>query len=82
MRYIVIKKDQFKGKRNGVEYVNLHCLGADGKVDAVMTTLEKYNSFNVDETRFMSAEELAKFFKNFDFIDIQFDRKGFLSSIQ
>jgi len=82
MKVYITKKDEFKGKKNGVEYVKLSFLRASGETGEVFTTKDKFESFNVDEDKFITPEELNDALSDRPTLDVEYDQKGFVVGIE
>jgi len=81
VKVIVLKKEEFVAKKTGVGYVNIHVLTDKSTVERIFLTKEKYDSFHVDESKFLSSEILNELIKNSQKVDIVYDSKGYVVEV-
>lgn len=82
MKVVVTKKEEFEGKKNGVKYVKLSYIRLTGETGEVFTTEDKFNSFSVDESVFVTPEALKGILGDADTVDVEFDQKGYVVGIE
>lgn len=82
MKVIVTRKEEFTGKKNGVTYVKLSFVRPTGETGEIFTTQEKYNAFQVDDSKFLSQENLTQILEGMDTTDVEYDAKGYVVGLE
>jgi len=82
MKVILTKKTEIKSKKDNKEYVIVSYLDPlSGEAEKVIVEKSVYESFDLDESSYLSKEELSSFATKAPLSDIQFTNRGRVSTI-
>jgi len=80
MRYILTSRDEFNGK-DGTEYVKINYVSENGQAGELVSTREKFGTYEIEPDAVLTKEDLLEIFKLYKTVDISFDRRGYLAKI-
>ncbi|MDQ3077133.1 MAG: hypothetical protein M3Q63_03740 [bacterium] len=83
MKFIVTSVSKpFKSSKTNKEYLTLHAVDVtSGEVSPILFEKEQYEAYNLDETKIVSNEDLQELVSNAPTVDIQFNQRGRVTSI-
>jgi hypothetical protein len=82
MKVILLKREDFKSSKTGMEYTRVPFISIEGLTGEVFTEKSKYDAFDVPSTSYEGVE-LAKAIQGSDLkvADVNFDQKGRVVSV-
>jgi hypothetical protein len=77
----LLKKEEFKGKKNGIEYVKIAYAKMDGGVGELFCEKEEWNKFSIGSEAFVDIDEFAGVLEKLPRCHVDFDEKGRLVDV-
>jgi len=81
MKVVLLHKEEINAK-GGKVFVKYGGFNAQGKIIEIFVTKEQADAFGIPDSKLVTPQELKEMHSNFETVDVQFNERGRVDSVE